>query len=61
MNWGLHDIFQGLKTKTFQELATRAHDMELSMYLREDQQSPLYWPHEDEDIEEIQSGGKSAS
>ena len=35
--------------------------MELSMYLREDQQSPLYWPHEDEDIEEIQSGGKSAS
>ena len=42
-------------------MATRAHDMELSMYLIEDQQSPIYWPHEDEDTEEIQSGGKSAS
>ena len=61
MNWGLHYIFQGLKTNTFQELATLSHHMELSMYLREDQQSPIYRPHEDEDIEEIQSGGESAS
>ena len=61
MNWGLHYIFQGLKTNTFEELATHAHHMELSMYLREDQQSPIYGPHEDEDIEEIQSGGESAS
>ena len=61
MNFGLHYIFQGLNTNTFEELATHAHDMELSMYLRKDQQSPVYGHHEDEDIEELQSGGKFSS
>ena len=51
---------QGLKPNTFEELANRARDMELSTTLREFQQSPVYGPHEDEDIE-LQSGGKSAS
>mgnify|MGYP007056448202 CR=1 FL=1 len=57
MNWGLHYILQGLKPNTFEELATRAHDMELSMTLREDRRSHVYEPGEYKDIEELQSGG----
>ena len=35
--------------------------MKLSMTLRKDQQSPVYEPHEDEGIQELQNAGKSAS
>lgn len=57
MNWGLQCILKGIQPRTSKELATRAHDMELSLKAHGDQSIQVLDPHKKEK-QDIKKGNK---